>query len=333
MRFTFILAILAILHGVHSTAVQGPYDDNVIERFQRKRDDASTAARLKCSFPTLEQSESKQKRAFNEPFDSNRTLVARTMTLPPPNRNSKKAMDEFMRDEIVDVTQKLIWHRMVSGEPEHFDTAIYEEFKDHKSISIGTSGLCGCTVLVIISREAVYMAHYWENISFAPDEDWEKYYRRIGRDIFEESVVRGLRDGIGTKQKKLKPGPFDNDHVQAYLMHPNAPADNFKPDEDRQVIFEEYYERRWNQIKEIVIEIIPAIGQPGRWIDLEYKALDKDSPLLDRTARGHILFKYDPDHRYTDADGTEISQRKATLWVEQNIKPKHDDTWDDEPLS
>ncbi|KAI0483743.1 hypothetical protein F4859DRAFT_512386 [Xylaria cf. heliscus] len=37
-------------------------------------------------------------------------------------------------------------------------------------LNIGTEGLEGCTVLTVASRRAVYMAHFFENLAFAPDD-------------------------------------------------------------------------------------------------------------------------------------------------------------------
>ncbi|KAI0903985.1 hypothetical protein F4824DRAFT_505528 [Ustulina deusta] len=40
---------------------------------------------------------------------------------------------------------------------------------DANILNIGTEGLEGCTVLTVVSRRAVYMAHFFENLAFAPE--------------------------------------------------------------------------------------------------------------------------------------------------------------------
>ncbi len=52
-------------------------------------------------------------------------------------------------------------------------TSVIQEFsklKPNEEFSTGTAGLKGCTTLYIISRTGVFAAHYWESISFSPDD-------------------------------------------------------------------------------------------------------------------------------------------------------------------
>jgi len=46
---------------------------------------------------------------------------------------------------------------------------MYRDFATE--FSYAAARLQGCTMLVVISRKGTYMAHYWESISFDPDED------------------------------------------------------------------------------------------------------------------------------------------------------------------
>lgn len=67
----------------------------------------------------------------------------------------------------------VVWeHTAIYG----FNTAIFEEIGGDEAKSLGLNGPCGCTVLVIASRSGVYMAHYFEDIAFAPSEKFLKKY-------------------------------------------------------------------------------------------------------------------------------------------------------------
>ena len=304
---------------------QVPPGVNATQGFLSKRDDDDLVPHPKCSPPELKQS-NLPKRDFDGSWDTNHTLHARTMTMP--NGRGKAGMDRFMKQEMKpELMERIIWPRIVRGEEEDMATAVYREFTDNKALSLGTDGLCGCTVLTVVSRNAVYMAHYFESVSFAPDREWEDHYESRGQNYFEATVVKGLRRGIRREQEPLPSEPFDNDDVKVYLLHPNRSWDPRKND------FETFYKKRWNQIKSIVVDIIPAAARANRWKDIEYQRLHRESAQLDNTARGRILFKYDPDHRYIGPDGTERTQKKAALWNEQDPNPKHDDTWDDQPVS
>lgn len=62
---------------------------------------------------------------------------------------------------------------------------------------------------MIISRKGVYMAHYWENIAFAADDEWLNRYK--GKDnnekqkkIFQATVIDGLNKGRGPQGNKFQ---------------------------------------------------------------------------------------------------------------------------------
>ena len=111
----------------------------------------------KCSPPEYDASH--YKRDGQERGD-NDTLWKR-MILPP----NREGMGQFMVDETGDDNAwPIVWKYRSSD----VNTASFEEFGD-KEFSFQTSLLRGCTVLAIISRRGVYITHYWESISFAPE--------------------------------------------------------------------------------------------------------------------------------------------------------------------
>lgn len=111
-------------------------------------------------------------------------------------------------------------------------------------------------------------------------------------------------------QVALSADKFDED-VRAYLVHPEMDCRGRL----------DGYRSRWNKIKVEVGNIIPNLNpstHPDRWAEPVYIRLDRDDNLLTKTAAGHVLFKFDPDHN---------GKKKAALWVEHNPTPVHDDEW------
>lgn len=60
--------------------------------------------------------------------------------------------------------QSIVWQKQGSD----INTAFIKKY-GRNAFSLGTMGLCGCTSMWIISRSGVYGTHYWESISFSPD--------------------------------------------------------------------------------------------------------------------------------------------------------------------
>ena len=87
------------------------------------------------------------------------------MTLPEgPDAQS---MNVFMKTEM-DTSTPIVWERNSKNDQ---NTAVYQLFAG-KAVSAGMSGLCGCTGLLIVSRQGWLLAHYWESSSFDPDTKW-----------------------------------------------------------------------------------------------------------------------------------------------------------------
>jgi hypothetical protein len=244
--------------------------------------------------------------------DFNVTLYRRVMTLP--DGTDASAMDTFMTAEMESsLFDSIIWEKEIYGEEEDMATATFEEFGD-EALSLGTGFLCGCTTLVIVSRLGVYIGHYWENISFDPDADWLEVYGTAER-AFQQTVIKGLTQGIRPNARipeqvslKNQAKYIADNYIRAYLMIPDADA-NGNPDG---------YRPQWNAMKGTVNKFVPTLATGDRWREVTYTPLRNKDPKLDTTAQGRLLFKYDPDQR---------GKRKATLWIERQAKPYHDDEW------
>ncbi|ESA41812.1 hypothetical protein GE21DRAFT_9704 [Neurospora crassa] len=239
-------------------------------------------------------------------------LVAeRTITEPTPGKE-----DEFMFNEIPKATQ-MVWE---VPEGTDVNTALFTPFDGNEAISVGTSHLCGCTSLVIISQRGVYTTHYWENISFDPDDDFRltvKGVKETNEQVFVRTVLTPLQNGASRRtvvsQEKLDPrkiGNAEGDNIRAFLVRPDGPAN------DQYV---EDYRQKWSRIKSTVGGIVSLLDPNteagrARWQEVIYEPTDNQRVLANQ-ANGRILIKYDPDHE---------GKKKVILWVERNKIYEHE---------
>lgn len=211
---------------------------------------------------------------------------------------------------------------MVWEVPEGTDvnTALFTPFDGKEAVSVGTSHLCGCTSLVIISQRGVYSTHYWESISFDPDDDFRltvNGVKETNEQVFVRTVLTPLQKGASRRtvisQEKLDPrkiGNAEGDNIRAFLVRPDGPAN------DQYV---EDYQQKWARIKSTVGGIVSLLdpnteGGRARWQEVIYEPTDNQG-VLDNQANGRILIKYDPDHE---------GKKKVILWVEKNKIYEHE---------
>jgi hypothetical protein len=235
--------------------------------------------------------------------ERNMTLWSREMTFPERGKT-----DVFMAEEVPSA-QPLAWQ--VTRDTD-VNTALFHDLTTQNlAWSAGTSGLCGCTTLIIISRRAFYGTHWWESISFEPDNQWLKPGETPDQ-IFQRTVLDGITKGntrgSAYAQMPLVPGQIDDDSIRAYLIRPNKSFGGTK----------DGYQKQWDLIKSTITSMLPRLGEDGRIQDIVYNRLAMGSDLLRISARGKVLFKYDPDDN---------GHKRAVLWVEQRLEPYHDDSW------
>ena len=63
-------------------------------------------------------------------------------------------------------------------------TALFRKITRTQALSLGVAGLCGCTLLVVYSAKALYIGHYFEDLSFA------------NAAAFQTTVLEALQNGI-----------------------------------------------------------------------------------------------------------------------------------------
>ncbi|KAK0649719.1 hypothetical protein B0T16DRAFT_457105 [Cercophora newfieldiana] len=163
--------------------------------------------------------------------------------------------------------------------------------EEPQRFGIHVIGLAGRTGLVIVSKKGVYFAHYWENIGFSLDTH-EQYQTQEA--AFKFTILKGLSSGVAgnpppglqREQDSLRgiASVIDDESLHAFLVIPSN----------------RWVEYRYN----------PAQDEEGKGLD---------SPLW-HTARGRVLFKYDPDHQ---------GKHKTLLAIEDTIQEKVSFEWTD----
>jgi hypothetical protein len=254
----------------------------------------------------------------------NATLVRRVMELPAPGHMEEFMMFETDKDgDAVPVVWELEEPDSEADDGINYydtNTALFENFLQPRSLA--AARLKGCTMLAIISRRGVYMGHYWETISFDPDA--EDLAQSTAEEIFEDTVIRGLRSGIPGPKRPSQMSltrfaqQLGDEHVKAYLIRPNQNAQ-----QNANGIVG--YSEQWQRMKDEIVRILPKVGEPGRWEDVIYN-VQEDMEILKRTSQGRVLFKVDPQH-VKAASRREKDTRLAILWVEQ--REIHRDEWQD----
>jgi hypothetical protein len=228
-------------------------------------------------------------------------------------------MDRFMLGEITRPNLRPIAWQVNGGD---VNTASLTELK-RTALSVGTDGLCGCTTLVVISRRSIYATHWWESISFAPDDQWRATKGETNREVFRRTVLNGLEEGVKVPHRQgeeIVQWPLNNDEIddntiRAYLVRPKTRCPSAKePNKTPRT----GYTWQWDAIRQTVEKRVPRLKESNRWKDIIYERHPQDSEALKETAAGKVLVKFDPDHH---------GKRKTTMWVEGTIEPHHDDEW------
>jgi hypothetical protein len=238
------------------------------------------------------------------------------MQLPDEN------MGVFYNKELPRVTEPIVpddhnGHEDIETAAD-MSTAVIKRFASiqrRKQYSTGTDGLSGCTTLYIISRRGVYATHWWENVSFSPDDVWRNPETQTDKELFEETVLDLLRNG-GRFHARLDATAIEDDFIRAYVIRPSMTVEEDEGDVG--------YTEQLKAIRTTVGELVPTLQDEGRWTDIPYTVKGEEDLFAPEATAGRNLFKYDPSHDF--GLGREFV-KMAKLWVEGRVAPYHDDVW------
>jgi hypothetical protein len=280
------------------------------------------AGRPTCSAPRYDPNVAKRK--LNVRASTDNATIHQRMELPTAT-NIEKYIMKHTKEAV-----QVVWPQRARDERKvvyDTNTSLFDEYKFYQDdvLSLATTHLVGCTMLVVVSRKGVFIGHYWENISFQTDKDhplWEKYNKDQNK-IFFETVIKGMRDGKGTGSTKeqdslrLAAPKLNDEHIKAYLIRPDTNADE---DGD--------YRELWDQMKAEAVKYMPKLGELGLWTEIFYTPV-KNRRLLTTTSAGRLLFKYDAKHPKAGEpprqSGSIVTEHRAMLWSEDN--EIHNDAW------
>ncbi|KAL6719513.1 hypothetical protein ACLMJK_003754 [Lecanora helva] len=159
------------------------------------------------------------------------------------------------------------------------------------AFTYGMQRICGCTWLYVVSHLQVYLAHYWEDISFGKEEKDTTPLQ------FQEQVLDFLDYGYQPPNgQPLQPSL--RSVASKFIGQPGLQAAIYSPEaqSDEPNAADFLYNDKVQLMAQKVSEII---NQPPQTV--RYKPVDaaKDRPprgpdMLGKTAAGHMIFQYDP---------------------------------------
>jgi hypothetical protein len=151
-----------------------------------------------------------------------------------------------------------------------------------KDVNWEIQGLHGCTVLVVLSRQAVYVAHYTEELAFSPPKGQSQ------AQAFQDVVEAGLIQGIVKQQQSLraKAGLFRGGH--AYLLVPTSgtTSKNYAP-----------YQDQYDKISSIVHNLVGIAPT-----QIDYDRMDDRDEGFRTTPKGSMQLAYHAPVRWSSVE-------------------------------
>lgn len=231
--------------------------------------------------------------------------------------------------------------------------AAWIEYPTEQSISVAVRGLMGCTAIFAVTKEAVYVAHYWESESFSLNlrDSKGRVVMKRGRNrklypvsapqeesdrAFQAYVIDALISGVAQMDSKPRNAPYraSDDPVQASFtdfvekfdcstvwLHVMTPRLEDAPDI--------LYRTMVNRIPETINQILGEKDYPAAQLnEIPYIPADPEEnaaegPQLDDLERGVAIFQFQPfgDKDFTRETRQNRRQNIARLWVELNPVP------------
>ncbi|RAK93405.1 hypothetical protein BO79DRAFT_136625, partial [Aspergillus costaricaensis CBS 115574] len=154
---------------------------------------------------------------------------------------------------------------------------------------VGTTGLEGCTVVTVVSKRAVYMAHYWERKS------WTSSYW-FPRRIINFIAGRNPNQGVGPA---LNPALFNRptDDTRIYIMHPRKGG-------KKATYTSPNYTKKFKQLRSLLNEeLLPGVPTATWFYIPVANPGDVPDPIADQPWRRHAVFQYDPQAHGTRSKG------------------------------
>ncbi|KAJ9294734.1 hypothetical protein DTO271G3_6654 [Paecilomyces variotii] len=292
-------------------------------------------------------SSASKKRSLVDAVVSNTTSARETT-----NRLVKRVLPDVQQGEIGDYLEHIIpelknpYEDSASNqislayatEDEDYTYGVEKKFSDYTGINvlkIGSEQLTGCTVITLVSREAVYMvcpqmsafpflslsnwlckAHIWETLAFDPNWDNKPGDKRIDEDAaFEQNCInlltkRAKRDKWMATGAGITKSLYAGKTPYLFVMTPrpfpevDAAGNAQVPSSDQQ--------RYPGRIATIVSTIRDRLGEQPTVVFYNYLPGSSDKPP-ETKYQGRVLFEFD-----ANADGNRRANFR--LWYEEAME-------------
>ena len=190
---------------------------------------------------------------------------------------------------------------------------------------MSVTGLYGCSSVVVLSKNGIYMSHLWEEPSFTP------YDTPYDKARFDNQILQALKNGDGPRMPGLLAlsqhgGIFaPNSEPSTFIITPSFALPRDKP------LWR--YPRQVIQTKRLLKSMIetPA-GQVEPTVLTYFPQRDPYDPHQRNRVSGKILFQYDPLqplHPSTANTGCVAPRQQPMLklWVAASPRPVFEKTW------
>ncbi|KAJ9224330.1 hypothetical protein DTO027B5_4110 [Paecilomyces variotii] len=192
---------------------------------------------------------------------------------------------------------------------------VEKEFSDYTEsdvLNIGSEQLTGCTVITLVSREAVYMAHIWETLAFIPNWKKDPNDSDIDEDAaFEENCINLLtkkRNRWKAKGTPITPELYAGKTPYLFIMTPRADPDLDDAGNAQVPSFDQ--QRYPGRIATIVSTIRDRLGEQPTVVFYNYLPPEEEDDPAETSYQGKVLFELD-----ANADGN--GRANFRLWYEE----------------
>lgn len=248
--------------------------------------------------------------------DLNEGMTTKNKNISKNNHNSKRTLTtpadyggntmQFLLSEYAFAE----WLQISPTNPDSRSTAIVRTLSNQR-YDAAVHGLYGCTSVVVVSQQAVWISHFWEIPSFrASDASWGQPATEADKANFQRDVIDAMQNGApdmpGLIQFTAAGGQFASAQRPVWAII--TPKANSGGAGDLR------YDAEVTQIKAVLSRLFPA--SPAVIIDYVSRS-DQNSQT--NTASGKILFQYDPYQALlaNPQNPCEVFQQAMfRLWVE-----------------
>ncbi|KAL8997677.1 MAG: hypothetical protein Q9169_003084 [Polycauliona sp. 2 TL-2023] len=202
------------------------------------------------------------------------------------------AIDDHLRNEVPKLdAASSAYHE--SRDANRGWSAIKQPLKGAKQIvRVGTEGLVGCNVVVAISDQEVWMAHFVEDRGFSGKslDKPHDYQRQKGYIDFQKNVIAGI-SGPATKYPTIK--------SEERRLNPKLGGERTRPRSLTVWIITGKLDGKMQYPKEV--EAMQAEIKKTLEMDADpeyhlYEVTDGKDPRFETEALGQVLFEYDPNN-------------------------------------